>query len=38
MSAPASLAIAKTIFPETKKSKTNWETISKIQIEFTEQF
>jgi hypothetical protein len=33
MSAPASLAIANTIFPETKKTKADWNSMKAIKIE-----
>ena len=31
MSAPASLAIAKTLFPETKKTQADWEAIRNVK-------
>jgi hypothetical protein len=31
MSAPASLAIAKTVFPETKKTRATWDAIKNIK-------
>ena len=32
MSAPASLAIAKTLYPETKKTKADWEAIKNVKV------
>jgi nucleoside permease NupC len=31
MSAPASLAISKTLFPETKKTKADWEAVRNVE-------
>ena len=31
MSAPASLAIAKTLFPETKKTRADWNAIANVK-------
>jgi hypothetical protein len=34
MSAPASLAIAKTLFPETKKTRADWNAIANIKAKY----
>ena len=34
MSAPASLAIAKTLFPETRKTKADWEAIRNVKTKY----
>ena len=34
MSAPASLAIAKTLFPETKKTRADWNAIANVKAKY----
>jgi nucleoside permease NupC len=34
MSAPASLAIAKTLFPETKKTQADWQAINNVESKY----
>lgn len=34
MSAPASLAIAKTLFPETKKTRADWDAIRNVKSKY----